>query len=435
MKVVPKRPEPRSFAEAGSSRFHESPFRPWELVPLTGVAILAVVWTVISFRIHLTLDIGLAYHGGLVAWQTGRPETLPTWISTPFLGMVMALVTRVLSENATAVLLTVLNTALFFGGIAVVWIHLRPRLSRGLWWATLVAAAGFAPALSSIWWRQLNIVVLVLAAASFWFVRRGRAGWGAALGALSILIKPIIVLLPLLLLLRRRTRPAGALMVVWLAGLSVVAQIFLVMRAGSLHVLLPIDAIRTFSARSLPQNIWACHPENFSPLSTLCRLGGSDHWNAERAVVLVVVALALGLYLESVWHRGSDSWAWFCAACLFTPMVSPIAWSHYQVLLFPLFILLLGEFLETGASPMTWGWLVLSFALAELVWRPFGSAPGLIRHFLGGPPETTQELFQVFAVALGCQYALLLTALLHFRRRPNLLAVPSGEAVPDGLSV
>lgn len=395
-------------------------FQPWEYVLLGLLAIIAGIWTVISFRIAQTYDIGLAYHGGVVAWQTGRPETLATWISTPFLGMVMALVSRAMSAGTTSVLITILNVALFFGSVAIVWRILRSRLSKTVWWLSAFAAVSFAPALSSIWWRQLNLIVLALAVLGFWYLRKGRDEVGAILGALSILIKPIVILLPLMLLVRRRTRRTGALMIAWLIGLSVLAQIFLAVRAGSVGVLSPLSAYRNFAVKSLPSNIWVCHAENFSPLSTLCRVGGPDHWTAERATVIIVVCLGLGLYLESVWRRQGDSWAWFSGACLFSPMISPIAWSHYQVLLLPLFILLLVEFLEEGASPMLWCWLGLSFALAELVWRPFGSAPGLARHFFGGPPETTRELFQVFAVAAGCQYALLLTALLHFRSRASL---------------
>jgi hypothetical protein len=390
-------------------------FSPFDYVLLGLVIGVIATWSIVALRTQVSWDLGLAYHGGAVAWRTGRPESLATWISTPFLAMVMAFTSRVVSERTATLLLTIVNLLLLWGGVAIAWTALRTRLPRGLWLLTLFGAAAFAPALSSLWWKQLNVVVLALAVAAFAAIRRQRAGWAGAAVALSLLIKPILVLLPVFLLLGRQTRRAVVVASAWAVGLLALSQGFLALRAHSLGALSPLAAYRNFSAKSLPANIWVCHAENFSPQSALCRVVGADHWNLQRVLVAGAVLLAVAVYVHTVWSRPSTSWSWFAGACLLSPMVGPIAWSHYQILLAPMFVLLVVEFHRTRASAVTWAWLATGFLLAELVWRPFGTAPGLVQHFLDGRTETTNHMFRVFVVAMFAQYLVLLAALVHFR--------------------
>ncbi len=46
---------------------------------------------------HRVLDLGKAYAGGVEAWSSGHPERVHTWMSTTFLAMIMALVSRLMS--------------------------------------------------------------------------------------------------------------------------------------------------------------------------------------------------------------------------------------------------------------------------------------------------------------------------------------------------
>jgi hypothetical protein len=392
-------------------------FSPFESVLLGLVIGVVAIWSIVALRSKASYDLGLAYNGGIVAWRTGHPERLASWIGTPFLAMVMAFTSRVVSGRTATLLLTLLNLLLLWGGVAIAWTALRTRLPRRLWWLTLFGAAVFAPALSSLWWKQLNIVVLALAVGAFAAIRRRRDGLAGAAVALSLLLKPILVLLPVFLLLGKQTRRAGVLAAGWGLGLLAVSQGFLALRAHSLGALSPLAAYRNFSAKSLPTNIWSCHPENFSPQSALCRVVGADYWDLQRVLVAGGLLAAVALYVHAVWSRPSTSWSWFAGACLLSPMVGPIAWSHYQILLAPMFVLLVVELHRTRAPAVKWALLGAGFVLAELVWRPFGTAPGLVQRVLAGGTETTNHMFRVFVVAMFAQYVVLLVALLHFRSR------------------
>src|SRR5713226_9286104 len=68
------------------------------LAPLA--ASLALMPFAVSIR--YTGDFGLAYGGGVEAWASGHPERVTTWFSTPFLALVMAVITRLGSEQVTA---------------------------------------------------------------------------------------------------------------------------------------------------------------------------------------------------------------------------------------------------------------------------------------------------------------------------------------------
>jgi hypothetical protein len=47
-------------------------------------------------------------------------------------------------------------------------------------------------------------------------------------------------------------------------------------------------------------------------------------------------------------------------------MLSPLEWSHYQVMLAPLFVLLLVRFTQDGAELDEWAGLAVAFVLASL---------------------------------------------------------------------
>lgn len=141
------------------------------------LAIILGIWAYVAFNDPAPLDTGLAYEGGQAARATGRPEALATWISLPFLAVVMGLVSLLVSVETAANLLTVLNLVTVLALLAGVWLALRPRLPLWAWWVSLAAAVCFAPMVSSLWWKQFNIIALALAVLGFWLIRRKRPGW------------------------------------------------------------------------------------------------------------------------------------------------------------------------------------------------------------------------------------------------------------------
>jgi hypothetical protein len=390
---------------------------------LLGVLALAAYITIctIGFRVPWTADVGLAYQGGQVAWASGHPESLPTWLSTPFLAMVMALVSRVASVRNAATAATGLNSLIFLAGTLLTWASLRRRIPVWLWWTTLLGFVVYAPIASSIFWVQFNIVALALAAAGFSLAGR-RDSLAGLLVALSIGVKPLVILLPVALLWRKDTRRSGMWSVAWGAVLLAASQVFLAFRANDFHALAPFTALSSFSYRALPstQNGWACNPENYSPLSLWCRFTGAEYWSVKRAVITGAVLLTCVLAASLVSRRPGRSWAIFAFVCMLSPMLSPIAWSHYQILLAPMFLLLSYEYVTAGAGAVNWVISAAAYLLAELTLRPFGTLPGLVRTWLTGKPEPVSLLFNILEFAALAQFVLLVAALIWFSRVPRL---------------
>jgi hypothetical protein len=387
---------------------------PWEFALGVVVAIVAALFMLRAFSDHTSFDVGLAYQGGEEALRTGHPEHLHTWISTPFLGMVMAGVAAIMSVETAATLLSVLNVVLMVGVIGAVWGKLRPQVSRRWWWTTLILAVLYAPAISSLWWKQMNLLALALAVLGFWLAGGGRHSRAGLAVAVSIGIKPLVILLPFVMLVQRRTRRAAVAAFAWGAGLLAVSQAFMAVQAGNLAAFSPLPELRTFSERAQPANIWACHPENYAPGSLLCRLVGGENWNWQRSVVLMFVAVLGFVLFDALRGREGGAWPVFACACLLSPMISPIAWSHYQVLLAPLFLVLAFE-LARGAAPAgPWALLVTAYVLVSITWRPYGTLPGAILHVVTGRVQNQTQLFGQFAVAQFAQYVLAMAAIAWF---------------------
>lgn len=410
----------------------------WEAIPAVVTLGIVLAVTQHAFDIGNTLDFGLAYRGGEVAWESGRPEDLDTWMSTPFLGMIMALVSRVVPEATGAAIWTWANLLLYYGTIGWIWRQMRASSGRCFWWATLLAAAAFAPAISTIWWKQFNLAALLLAALGFQRLRQGKDISGGAAVAASLLVKPIVVLLPVALLVGRHTRRAGVYALVWAGALLGVAQTFLVWRARSMSVALPLDAIEKFAEKARPEAFLVCHTENFSPQSMLCRLAGTRHWTLQRGVILIGVLLLAALVLDRLKTLGPSPWELFAFVCLLSPMVSPIAWSHYQLLGAPLLLVTVLRLRKSPFQLAPWLLLIGSYLLFELVWQPSGTLPGAFASVIHGTPEDLQSKFSVFAIAMFGQYVLYLVGLLSLHPLDTGSASPlrepsSGFPVPSGL--
>jgi hypothetical protein len=199
------------------------------LAPL-GYALLAALVALWAYRaLHdaSTHDAGLAYIGGLAAWASGHPEHWFSWTGTPFLAAAYGLVTRLASDATAARVLTAANVLLVVGTTVVVLRRRRGVLSPTLWWILAFALLTFGPMMSSVWWKQLNVVCIVLALGGFELLRRGHEHRGAGLIAVSLAVKPLAILLPFVLLAGRQTRRAGAWALAYLVALNVGAQVLL----------------------------------------------------------------------------------------------------------------------------------------------------------------------------------------------------------------
>jgi hypothetical protein len=152
-------------------------------------------------------------------------------------------------------------------------------------------------------------------------------------------------------------------------------------------------------------------------------VGGAQYWTLQRILVLCFLLL-LGVWV--VWAlRGRSvlSWEAFAFTCVLSAMVSSFEWTHYQVMLGPLFVLLLFRFAREGGGIGPWLGLLVAFVLASLIWEPYGTLFGSIRRVLtgrtepyntlfGGPERTFQEGIAQFA-----QYVLLATGVLWYAAR------------------
>jgi Glycosyltransferase family 87 len=411
--------------------------RRWELPLALACVLVLAMWAYFAFSEPLTNDVGLAYDGGRVAWETGRPETLATWISTPFLAVLMGVISELMSVGVAATLISASSVAAVVVLVVGVWRALRTGLPRWAWWLSLATAVSFAPMVSTLWWKQFNMLALALAVLGFHLALRGRPGRAAAAIAFSICLKPIAVLVPLALLFSRDTRRTGLYALGAIVAILLASQAVLALRADDLGALNPLPALSNFSAKAQPRNFWSCHYENFSPSSMVCRLSGGQDWNVLRAVVLAGVALVAALFIDLLRGLPERSWESFAAACLLSPMISPIAWSHYQVMLFPLMLVLFVGFVKQRATFSLWLLLAGAYALAMLFWQPYGSLPGKVRELVVGYEEPQRILVSVAGVAQFAQYVLIIAAAVWWARLGRSPSLPrSGQTrlQPDARS-
>jgi hypothetical protein len=390
---------------------------------------IVVWWTWRTFHDPHPMDLGLAYQAGRVALITGHPERLNSWDGTPFLGASMAVISRFFSQHLTWVLLTVLNLAAVLALAGVLLGRLRGIVSARWWWVLAFAVLSFSPLMSTVWTKQFNILALALAVGGFELLRRGQDRPAAFLIGLSISLKPLVFLVPFVLLVPRSTRRVALETIAWVIVLNVLGLILYAIRAHSLDALNPYTALQTFEGKAGLSNTWACAPDNFAPGALQCRLSGINNPTLQQIVVYSVVAL-FGVWAVDVLRgRGPRSWEVLAFAAPLSAMLSPLQWSHYQVLLLPLFVLLVVRFLTEGATFGAWAGLASAFFLASLMWQPYGTLVGAVRGVFSGMPQTPHDLQSIGTVAQFAQYTLLITALVWYAAHRRMRAA-APEASP-----
>jgi glycosyl transferase family 87 len=381
------------------------PFRPARQLHLLAPLVPALALIPVAVSIRYTADFGLAYHGGVEAWASGHPERVFSWFSTPFLAVVMAVITRLATDEVAARVFLGANLLLWGGLLVSVWSRLHGRVPSLWWWGTLVAAGVFSPAISSIFWLQFNLVVFELALSGFVLIGRHDRLAGLLIGA-SLAAKPILLLLPLALLMRRQTRSAGVWALVSAAGLSASGLIFLAWRAGDVSVLDPFAYLAAFVAKGNGP-IVACVAQNYSPVALLCRLGIPTTTAVSIGVAAAIGAIGWLLAQRSRLVSGR-TWELFAVACVLSPMLGPIEWAQYQLLFAPLMLLLAYQFWADRAPIFLWVNLAVVFLLTMLVWDPLES--------LAGAPVVV--LVVSYSLGQFAQYFLLLLWVQWLRVRP-----------------
>jgi hypothetical protein len=140
-----------------------------------------------------------------------------------------------------------------------------------------------------------------------------------------------------------------------------------------------------------------------------------------------VLVLAL-LVLRSLAGAPGRSWELFAAACLLSPMVSPLAWTHYQLMLAPMFVLLLVRLPRERAALPKWLLLALAYLLAEISWTPVGTIVGLVPGAGQLAPAGSRPYGILLTAATFAQYFLLAAAVRwFFESTPNQIV--HGEPV------
>jgi hypothetical protein len=196
-------------------------------------------------------------------------------------------------------------------------------------------------------------------------------------------------------------------------------------RAGQLGPLDPLSAFRNLLNKTHP-NQFLCHPLNFSPGSLLCRaVGGFQYWTLQRVMVWCLLLLLSAWVFSSLRGRSILSWDAFAFTCALSAMTSPFEWTHYQVMLAPLFVVLVFGFSREGAGLGPWLGLAVALVLTTLIWQPYGTLYGTLHQLFTGhhqdysslssaPQVTFQEGLAEFA-----QYILVVTGALWYSARQS----------------
>lgn len=395
------------------------PFQPARQIHLVAPLVAALLLVPLVISIRYTADFGLAYRGGTEAWSSGHPERVFSWFSTPYLALVMALLTRVVSEQAGAHVFLGLNLLLWAALLLAVWSRLDGRIPPALWWSTLVAAAVFSSGISSIFWLTFNLVAFALALGGVVLVGRHDRLAGLLIGS-SLAIKPILLLVPLALLMRRESRWAGFWSIVAAAAFSAAGLAFLAWRADDWSAADPVMYLAAFAAKGRGP-LAGCVVQNYSPVAFLCRLGIPTPTVVTLAVAAGVVFIG---WLLAQRFRNSSGWGWdlFALACLLSPMVGPIEWASYQLLFAPLMLLLAYQFWSERAPTRMWAYLAAAYLMTGLVWDPLES--------LAGVPVVV--LVVTYSVGQFAQYALILLW-FHWLRLRRLNSPGRNESLLQGI--
>jgi hypothetical protein len=382
-------------------------FRPrrWEIVPLLVAIAILVVIAARAFENASQMDFAAYYRGAQAAWANGNPwRPNNYWAGMPGALIALGPLTQLFSINQAGWLMTVLNVALAAALLAAAHLWLRHRLPLSATWLATLALVGFAPLATTIWWKQLNLLVLAIAVLAYILVRRHPWLAGVVLGV-GIAIKPLAILLPLFWIVKRDTRRAGVSALASAVVTSVGGLLILLARGGTADPLTYSNQLNDRIGRPARGSL-VCNPANASPTGLACRLWGPHGWTVTQLSVIAGLAVLVILALGSLRGVRGTEFAVFAWACLLSPLTGAVAWPHYEVFLVPMLLVLVAtKRLEL------WIGAAATYALAALVWTPAMSLPAQIREWLGGASETPQEVIRWYTLAMLAWFVLVAAAL------------------------
>jgi len=275
-------------------------------------------------------------------------------------------------------------------------------------WFVVIALVAWGPLAGSIWWKQVNLLVMALAFGG-WALLGKRSGWAAALIGLSIAIKPLAILLPVFLVFHRDTRRAAIASIGWVIGPNAIGLAYLAWRAHDTSAADPIAYYNHWTDRTV--GAYVCTKGPISPASLGCRLLGTQHLDVTRLLVLATLGIVTLLALGTLRGCVGTSFRVLAWACLLSPMVGTIEWPHYQIMFAPMLILLVVSFIR-GRGPFQ---LVVAtavaYALTTLVWYPAMSLPYQVSSWFGGHRETLPALYRILTITMLGQYLLIAVGL------------------------
>ncbi|MEA2148070.1 MAG: hypothetical protein QOG59_3657, partial [Solirubrobacteraceae bacterium] len=163
---------------------------------------------------------------------------------------------------------------------------------------------------------------------------------------------------------------------------------------------------------------------NFAPVALICRVtsnGPLSHWVLQRVVAYGGVLLLGAWVLDALRGQRATAWDVFSFTCALSVMLSSVMWTHYQIVLAPLFLLLLVRFSAEGTGIGPAAGLLAAYGLASLIWAPLRGSPYgstiAALHAALGRPVAAHEPVTVEALAQFAQYLLVVTGVIWYSRR------------------
>lgn len=299
----------------------------------------------------------------------GPPDKEPAYSFHPPTTLVFFMPLAPLGYREAFVAWTLLSLGALWG-----MCHLLLRASG--WGGGPLLAIGIALGLVCIWplrenfvEGQLNVVVAAFVVGWWYAARANRDVLAGASLAAAVALKPLAGLIVLYVLWRRRWR------VFWAA--AIVGGAIALVGIG----LAGVEGTRDYVTTAYPihANLWPGYHDNASPQGLITRLFGPTPWRPwpmynlpmlSTPLTLVTWAIAVAVLFATLGTRASGTserhGLELAALAAAMPLVTPIIWPHYYILLVPTFWFLGIRYVESRA----WGLLALLVVAAAVLWIP-----------------------------------------------------------------
>ena len=291
----------------------------------------------------------------------------------------------------------------------------------------LLGLLGWVPLVEGLWFGQLTTLLFLLLLLAWGALRREADGLGGALLGLIFAIKLAAWPMLLFLALRRRWRAAAA------------AGVVIALTHGLAAAVLGIEVVRDYYLEVGPQvaALYRGHDTNYSLTTLGTRLFEGFGNNFRVAPLYASPALArLATLLVSGAALSAGMWAALRARSFDTAfgllvglgvLLSPIAWTHYLLVILLPAAILLRRMLTEGASKRRWRALFAMMLAISIAGAGYSS---LAQRFAvdGGPGELPVAPFVAGMATLFPLFGLLGVLALLWRSEASLPVPGRAEA-------